>query len=96
MANDECRYKYLVLGRDKSYFFKNNFDSTKKFSETDTIKILELLIDNKFDMFGGHFFQQTITIPMGTDNLALLATDNLALLADLFLYLYEADFLQGL
>ena len=38
-------------------------------------------------MFGGHVFQYTIGIPMGT---------NCAHLADLFLYLYEADFIQGL
>jgi hypothetical protein len=37
--------------------------------------------------FGGHAFQQTVGTPMGT---------NCALLADLFLYSYEADFIQGL
>jgi hypothetical protein len=39
-------------------------------------------------MFGGRGFQQTVGIPMGT----ICAT----LLADLFLYSYEADFIQGL
>jgi hypothetical protein len=39
--NVQRRYKYLVSGRDKSYF-----DSTKKFSETDIINMLEFLIDN--------------------------------------------------
>jgi hypothetical protein len=40
--NDQSRYKYLVLGRDKSYFAikKNRSDSTKKFSETDIINML--------------------------------------------------------
>ena len=39
--NGQRRYKYLVLGRDKSHFVKDHSDSNKKFSETDIIKILE-------------------------------------------------------
>ena len=39
-------------------------------------------------MFYGRFFQQTVGIPMGTNCAPLLS--------DLFLYLYEADFIQGL
>jgi hypothetical protein len=76
-----------VLGRDRSYFVKHHSDSTKKFSETDIFNMLEFLIDNIFAMFGGRVFQQTVCIPMGT---------NCVLLADLFLYSYEADFIQGL
>jgi hypothetical protein len=39
-------------------------------------------------MFGGRVFQQTVGIPMGTISAPLLT--------DLFLYSYEADFIQGL
>ena len=39
-------------------------------------------------MFYGRFFQQTVGIPMGINCAPLLS--------DLFLYLYEADFIQGL
>jgi hypothetical protein len=67
---------------------KTNSDSTKKFPETDIIKMLEFLIDNTFVMFGERVFQQTVGIPMGTNCSPLLAV--------LFLYLYEADFMQGL
>jgi hypothetical protein len=63
-------------------------DSTKKFSETDIFNMLEFLIDNIFAMFGGRVFQQTVGMPMGT-NCAPLP-------ADLFLYSYEANFIQGL
>ena len=42
---------------------------------------------NIFVMFGGRVFQQKVGIPMGT-NCALL-------LANLFLYSYDADFIQG-
>ena len=63
--NGQCRYKYLVLVRDRSYFVKKtkHSDSTKKFSETDIINILEFLIYNIFVMSGGRLFQQTSGIP---------------------------------
>jgi hypothetical protein len=86
--NGQQRYKYLVLGRDRSYFVKKHSDSTKKFSETDIVNMLKFLIDNIFVIFGGHVFQQTVGIPMGTNAAPLLA--------DLFLYSYETDFIQGL
>ena len=84
----ERRYKYLVLGKDKPYFVKNHTDSNRKYSEEDIVRMLDFLIDNIFVEFGGRIFQQTIGIPMGTNCAPLLA--------DLFLYSYEADFIQGL
>ena len=39
-------------------------------------------------MFGGRVFQQTVDIPMGTNCAPLRA--------DLFLYSYDADAIQGL
>ena len=50
--------------------------------------MLEFLIDNIFVEFGGLIFQQTVGIPMGTNCAPLLA--------DLFLYSYEAEFIQNL
>ena len=50
--------------------------------------MLDFLIDNIFVTFGGRVFQQTVGIPMGTNCAPLLA--------DLFLYYYEADFMQKL
>ena len=50
--------------------------------------MLEYLIDNIFVDFGGRTFQQTVGIPMGTNCAPLLA--------DLFLYSYEAEFVQSL
>jgi hypothetical protein len=43
--NGQRRYRYLVLGRDISYFVKHHSDSIKKFSETDIFNMLEFLID---------------------------------------------------
>ena len=50
--------------------------------------MLELLIDTVFIIFSGRVFQQTVGVPMGTNCVSLLA--------DLFLFSYEADFIQGL
>ena len=51
------------------------------FSETDIINMLDFLIDNKFVMFGGRVFQQTVGIHMGTNCAPFLT--------DLMLYSYE-------
>ena len=77
-----------MLGRDNAYFVKHHTESNNKYTEDEIIKMLDLLIDNIFVTFGGHVFQQTIGIPMGTNCAPLLA--------DLFLHSYEAEFLQGL
>ena len=50
--------------------------------------MVEFLIDNIYVEFGGHVYQQTVGIPMGTSCAPLVA--------DLFLYSYEADFVQPL
>ena len=86
--NGNRRYKYLVLGHDETYFVKEHSDSKNKYSEDDIIKMLEFLVDNIFVVFAGKVFQQTVGIPMGTNCVPLLA--------DIFLYSYEADFIQSL
>ena len=82
------RYKYLVLGHEETYFVKEHSDSKSKYSEDEIIKMLEFLVDNIFVVFAGKVFQQTVGIPMGTNCAPLLA--------DIFLYSYEADFIQSL
>ena len=77
-----------MLGRYISHFVEHHSDSTKTFSETDILNMLECLIDHIFAMFSGRVFQQTVGMPMGTTCAPLLA--------DLFLYSYEADFIQRL
>ena len=71
-----------------SYFVKknqtNHSDSSKKFSETDIIKMLEVLMDSIFVMFGGRVFQQAVGIPMDPNCAPLLA--------DMFLYSYETSY----
>ena len=50
--------------------------------------MLEFLVDNIFVVFGGKVFQQIVGIPMGTNCAPVLA--------DIFLYSYEAEFIQSL
>ena len=50
--------------------------------------MLEFLVDNIFVVFAGKVFQQVVGITMGTNCAPLLA--------DIFLYSYEAEFIQSL
>ena len=85
--NGNRRYKYLVLGHGEVYFVKEHSDSKSKYTEDDIIKMLELLVDI-FVVFVGKVFQQIVGIPMGTNCAPLLA--------DIFLYSYEAEFIQSM
>ena len=76
-----------MVGRDIFYFVNNHSGSTKKFSETEIINMLEFFIENTFAMLSGRVFQHS-RLPMCT-NCAPLP-------ADLFLYSYGKDFIQGL
>ena len=86
--NGNRRYEYLVIRGDSGYFVKEHTESRSKYTEETITKMLAFLVDNIFVVFGGHVFQQTVGIPMGTNCAPLLA--------DLFLYSYEANFLQDL
>ena len=77
-----------MIGREESYLVKNYSKSDKKYIEDEIVNMIKFLIDNIFVQFGRRVFQQTIGIPMGTNCAPLLA--------HLFLYSYEADFLERL
>ena len=74
----------MVLGRE----VKKHSDSKNKYTEDDIINILTFLVDNIFVVFGGKVFQQIVGIPMGTNYAPLQA--------DIFLYSYEAEFIESL
>ena len=78
----------MVLGREGPYFDKEHSDLKNKYTEDDIINMREFLVDNIFVVFGGKVFQQIVGIPIGTNCAPLLA--------DIFLYSYEADFIQSL
>ena len=61
----ELFLKYIALGRDKPYFV--NSDSNKTLSEIAIIRMLGILIDSIYVMFGGRACQQTVFITMSND-----------------------------
>ena len=86
--NGSRRYKYIVVNYNTSYFVKNDTEARQKYTEVEVINMVYFLVDNIFAELGGYIYQQIVGIPMGTNCAPLLA--------DLFLYLYEADFVQHL
>ena len=81
-------FQFLALGREGPYFVREHSDSKNKYTEDDIINMLEFIVDNIFVVFGGKVFQQIVGILMGTNCAPLLA--------DIFLYSYEAEFIQSL
>lgn len=79
--NDEQRYQYPAIRRDKSYFLKSYTKYKNKYKKDDIIQFL-WGVQN-----GGREFQKKICIPI---------KNSAALLTDLFLHVYEVDFLQEL
>ena len=82
------RYKCLVLRRKGPYFVEEHSVSKKQVHWRNIINMLEFLVDNIFVVFGGKVFQQIVGIQMGTNCAPLLA--------DIFLFSYEAEFIQSL
>jgi hypothetical protein len=77
-----------VVNYLSTYFVQKHSNATQKYTEDDIVNMINFLIDNIYVEFGGLIFQQVVGIPMGTNCAPLLA--------DLFLYSYEADFIQSL
>ena len=84
--NGKRKYRYLVVNGDWCYFVRDHSDAEHKYSERNIVDMINFLIDNIFVVFGHVVFQQTVGVPMGTNCAPLLA--------DLFLYSYEAEFMQ--
>ena len=54
--------EYRAIGRGNCY----SVGKAQRYSETDTFKAIDFLIDVKhFVVFAGHIFQQTVNIPIG-------------------------------
>ena len=54
--NRNCRYKFLVLGREGPSFVNEHSDSKYKYTEDDIINMLEFLVDNIFRGLRGKGF----------------------------------------
>jgi hypothetical protein len=77
-----------VIGKQDTYFVRHNSDNPYKLSEADIKSMFVFLLDNIYVIFGDQVFQQSVGIPMDTNCAPLFA--------DLFLYQYEAEFVQKL
>ena len=77
-----------MLGREGPYFVREHSYSKSKYTEEDIIRMLEFLVDNIFVVFAEKVFKQIIGMPLGTN------CDHL--LAYIFLYSYEAEFINSL
>ena len=80
--------RYVVVKYNTAFLVKDEIDSPNKYSETDIIRMVEFFIENIYVEFGGHVDQHNVGILIGTNCAPLVA--------DLFLYSYEADFVQHL
>jgi hypothetical protein len=74
------KYKFLVIGKQDTYFLRHHSESPYKYSEADSKSMLEFLVDNIYVVFGDQVFQQSVGISIDTNCAPLLA--------DLFLYFY--------
>lgn len=86
---------FIVCARGlHSYFVEDNLES-KEYSEKWIVWFLNFWLTKFLLGWGvsGHVFQQTVSIPLGTDTLTVNCT---SLLVDLILYSYEAEFIQKL
>ena len=88
-TNGQRRCKYLVLGRDRSYFGKIK---TILILPKSSLKLISSICSSfwltRYLLCLVDVFFRTVITSMGTNCAPLLA--------DLFLYSYEADFIQGL
>jgi hypothetical protein len=71
--NGTRKYKFLVIGKQDTYFVRHQSDSLHKYSGTDIKGILDFLVDNIYVVFGDQVFEQSVRIPMGTNCAPLLA-----------------------
>ena len=84
--NGNIKYNVLVVGRKGLYFVKEHSDSKNKYTEDDFINMLECVVDNIAVGFWGMVFLQIVGIPLGTNCAPLLT--------DIFMYSYEAEYIQ--
>ena len=84
--NGNRRFQYVVIGYKDTYFVRDHSDAPQKYSDTDAIKMLEYLIA---------IFCGVRWMDISANNRIPMGTNCAPLLADLFLYSYEAEFVQS-
>jgi hypothetical protein len=82
------KYKFLLIGKQDTYFVRHQSDRPYKYSEADIKSMFGFLVDNIYVAFTDQVFQHSVGISIGTNCACLLA--------DSFLYSYLAEFVQKL
>jgi hypothetical protein len=88
MAPGYINVLWLENKLQNTYFVIHHSDDPHKYSEADINGRFGFRVDNLYVVFEDQVFQQSTGIPMGTNCDPVLA--------DLFLYSYEAEFVQTL
>jgi hypothetical protein len=65
--NGTRKYKFLVVGKQDTYFVRHHSDNQNKYSEAYIIDMLDFLVENIYVVLGVQIFQQSIGILMGTN-----------------------------
>ena len=79
----------MVIHRNSGYFVKKDTESNTKYTEVQSVRMPDFLINNILSVeCGGQIFKQTVGIPMGTNCAPLFA--------DVFSHFYEAEFIQNI
>ena len=76
--NGATRHTHIKVGRHKSYFTNDTFNSNNKYTANDICKMTGFFMDNVYVKFARQLFLRTIGIAVGTNCAPLLV--------DLFLY----------
>jgi hypothetical protein len=73
--NDTRKYKFVVTGKQDTctWFDTDHSDNPHKYSEVDIKRVLGLLVYDIHVVYGDQLFQQSISIPVGTNSAPLLA-----------------------
>ena len=79
---------YITVSRKHAYLTQKQSQSNFSVSANDLIKCIIFIVDNGFIVYKGKVFRQKLGIPMGTNSAPYLA--------NLFLYCYEANYIQNL
>lgn len=85
-AYNGCGKKFLSVYNTKASFVNSPRKETKAYSEHQLIEMVNYLIDNCYVTCGDTLFRQKIGIPMGTDCAPFLA--------NLFLFIYEHEWMM--
>ena len=88
VATSNKAAKYICRSKTGAYFSKSRSKKNVCYSKEELIKCVKIIVDNCYVVYHDKIFRQVIGIPMGTSCAPYLA--------NIFLHMYEYDYLRGL